>query len=124
MSKILIIWEIFMLAIRQWILMLALVCIAPLSFAEYGAMSTQQQCAEYGVYQDSAENWLDCTEGFSGQQNDQQGTNQEESSNDGYEPYVEEPYVEEPYVEEPYVEEPYVDEPYVEQPYIEQPYLD
>jgi hypothetical protein len=106
-----------MLAIRQWILMLALVCIAPLSLAEYGAMSTQQQCAEYGVYQDSAENWLDCAEGFSGQQNDQQ-----ESYKNEYEPYVEEPYVDEPYIEEPYVEEPYMDEPYVEQPYVEESY--
>jgi hypothetical protein len=117
MSKILIIWEIFMLAIRQRIFMLALVCIAPLSLAEYGAMSTQQQCAEYGVYQDSAKNWVDCAEGFSQQQNGQKS-----SYNDGYEPYVEEPYVEEPYIEEPYVEEPYVDEPYVEQPYAEEPY--
>jgi hypothetical protein len=114
MSKNLIIWEAFMLTIRQWILMLVLVCIAPLSLAEYGAMSTQQQCAEYGVYQDSGENWVDCAEGFAQQQNDQQTTDQGDSYNDEYEPYTEEPYVEEPYVEEPYVEEPYVEEPYVE----------
>jgi hypothetical protein len=117
MSKILIIWEIFMLAIRQWILMLVLVCIAPLSLAEEGAMSTQQQCAEYGVYQDSAENWLDCAEGFSGQQNGQQNNDQQDSYKDEYDSYVEEPYVEEPYVEEPYVDESYVEQPYAEEPY-------
>jgi hypothetical protein len=114
MSKNLIIWETFMLAIRQWILMLALVCIAPLSLAEDGGMSTQQQCAEYGVYQDSDENWVDCAEGYSQQQNDQQSTDQEESYSNEYDTYTEEPYVEEPYVDEPYVEQPYVEEPYVE----------
>lgn len=101
-----------MLAIRQWILMLVLTCIAPFSLAEDGAMSTQQQCAEYGVYQDSAENWVECAEGFSGQQNYQQNTDQEESYNDEYDTYTEEPYVEEPYVDEPYVEQPYAEEPY------------
>jgi hypothetical protein len=113
-----------MLAMRQWILMLVLICIAPLSLAEYGAMSIQQQCAEYGVYQDGTENWVDCAENFSQQQNDQQqnyqqSTDQEESYKNEYKTYVEEPYVEEPYFEEPYVEEPYMDEPYVEQPYEE-----
>ena len=101
-----------MLAIRQWILMLVLVCIAPLSLAEEDAMSTQQQCAAYGVYQDSAENWVDCAEGLSGQKNDQQ-----DSYKDDYDSYVEEPYVEEPYVEEPYVDESYVEQPYAEEPY-------
>jgi hypothetical protein len=124
MSKTLIIWETFMLAIRQWILMLVFICIAPLSLAEDGAMSTQKQCAKYGVYQDSGENWVDCGEDFSEQQNDQQqnyqqSTDQEESYKNEYETYVEDPYFEEPYVEESYVEEPYVDEPYVEQPYEE-----
>lgn len=108
-----------MLAIRQWILMLIIMCIAPFSLAEKGAMSTQQQCAEYGVYRDSGENWIDCAEGFSQQQNDQQN-----SYKDKYEPYVDEPYVEEPYVEELYVEEPYVEEPYLEEPYVEEPYVE
>jgi hypothetical protein len=109
MLQTLIIWETFMVTIRQSILMLLLVGIAPLSLAEYGAMSTQQQCAEYGVYQDANENWVDCAENFS-----QQNTGQGDSYNDEYESYTEEPYVEEPYVDEPYVEQPYVEEPYVE----------
>jgi hypothetical protein len=120
MSKILVIWEKFMMAIRQWILMLALVCIAPLSLAEEGAMSTQQQCAEYGVYQDATENWIDCAEGVL-----QQNVN-ESYIDETYteEPYIEESYVEEPYVEEPYVEDSYVEEPYLEQPYVEELYLE
>jgi hypothetical protein len=111
-----------MVAIRQWILMLALVGIAPISLAEYGTMSIQKQCAKYGVYQDSGENWVDCGEDFSQQQNYQQSADQEESYKNEYETYAEEPYVEEPYFEEPYVEESYVEEPYVDEPYVEQPY--
>ena len=91
-----------MLAIKQWTVMLALVYVAALATAEDRAMSTEEQCAEYGAYKDSTENWVDCAA----------------------EAYVEEPYVEEPYVEEPYVEEPYVEEPYVEDSYVEEPYVD
>ena len=82
---------------RQLWVFLAVLCFASTGMAEEGAMSRQQQCAEYGVYQDASENWVDCLE----------------------ETYTEEAYVEEPYVEEPYVEETYVEEPYVEETYTE-----
>ena len=82
---------------RQLWVFLAVLFFASTAMAEEGAMSRQQQCAEYGVYQDASENWVDCLE----------------------ETYTEEAYVEEPYVEEPYVEETYVEEPYVEETYTE-----
>jgi|TARA_B110000008_G_scaffold237749_1_gene243659 hypothetical protein len=82
---------------RQLWVFLAVLFFASTGMAEEGAMSRQQQCAEYGVYQDASENWVDCLE----------------------ETYTEEAYVEEPYVEEPYVEETYVEEPYVEETYTE-----
>jgi hypothetical protein len=103
-----------MLAIRQWGLMLVLACIAPLSLADL-AMSTQQQCKEYGVYQDSRGNWIDCSEIVT--QNDVGETYIDE-------PYIDETYIDEPYVEEPYVEERYVEDVYKEQPYVEQPYVE
>jgi hypothetical protein len=92
-----------MLTIKQWSLMLALVYIAPLAAAEDGAMSKQEQCSEYGAYQDSSENWVDCVEQASTQPS-----------------YSEDTYVEEPYVEEPYVEESYIEDNYVEDKYIEE----
>tara|TARA_B110001454_G_scaffold137289_1_gene127577 strand:- start:6976 stop:7251 length:276 start_codon:yes stop_codon:yes gene_type:complete len=82
---------------RQLWVFLAVLFFASTGMAEEGVMSRQQQCAEYGVYQDASENWVDCLE----------------------ETYTEEAYVEEPYVEEPYVEETYVEEPYVEETYTE-----
>lgn len=85
---------------RQLWVFLAVLFFASTAMAEEGAMSRQQQCAEYGVYQDASENWVDCAEDAS----------------------VPETYVEEPYEEEPYVEESYVEEPYVEDTYIEEPY--
>jgi hypothetical protein len=103
-----------MLAIRQWGLMLVLACIAPLSLADL-AMSAQQQCDEYGVYQDSRGNWIDCSENIT--QN-----NIDEAYID--EPYIDEGYIDEPYVEEPYVEDVYKEEPYVEQPYVEEVYVE
>ncbi len=89
-----------MLAIKQWTVMLALVYVAALATAEDRAMSTEEQCAEYGAYKDSTENWVDCAA----------------------EAYVEEPYVEQPYVEQPYVEDSYVEEPYVDDYYEDEPY--
>ncbi len=94
-----------MLTIKQWSLMLALVYIAPLAAAEDGAMSKQEQCAEYGAYQDSSENWVDCVE---------QATTQPSYSEDTY---VEEPYVEEPYIEENYVQDKYIEETQTEDNY-------
>jgi hypothetical protein len=91
-----------MLAIKQWTFMITLVCLAALATAEDRAMSTQEQCAEYGVYKDATENWIDCAA----------------------EAYVEEAYVEDTYVEEPYIEDTYVEEPYAEEPYVEDSYVD
>jgi hypothetical protein len=99
-----------MLRIKQWSLMLVLVCLAPLAAAEGSAMSKQDQCSEYGVYQDSSENWIDCAE---------QATTQPSYSEDTY---VEEPYVEEPYIEEPYIEDNYVEDKYIEESYTEDTY--
>jgi hypothetical protein len=101
--------------IRPWSLLLALVFIAPLTLAEDTVMSTRQQCVEYGVYQDANENWIECSDNGSAQ-------NEEEVYVD--EPYVEETYVEPPYVEETYIEDTYTEEPYVEQPYVEESYTD
>lgn len=96
--------------------MLTLLCVAPLTLADQQALSTQQQCAEYGVYQDASGNWVECAGSNDG----------DEHYIDSYveEPYVEEPYTEEPYTEDSYVEEPYVEDNYIERPYIEQPYTE
>lgn len=93
--------------IKQWNFVIALLCVTQFTllektFAEEPAMSRQQQCAEYGVYQDASENWIDCAE----------------------EVYVEDTYVEETYTEETYIEPPYVEDSYVEDAYIEEPYVD
>ncbi|HCM04861.1 MAG TPA: hypothetical protein DIC30_02505 [Oceanospirillales bacterium] len=95
-----------MLVIKQ-LSFAALFCLTTLALAEEQGMSRKQQCAEYGVYQDSNENWIDCAD-------------------EGYveEPYVEESYEEDVYVEEPYVEESYEEDPYVEEVYIEESYTD
>lgn len=100
--------------IRPWSLMLAFVCIAPLTLAE-SPMSAQQQCAEYGVQQDASGNWIECV-----------GSTSQQNGNDVYrdEPYAEDTYVDEPYVEEPYVEETYIEDTYTEEPYVEQPYVE
>jgi hypothetical protein len=90
-----------MLAIRQ-LSFVALLCLTTLALAEEKAMNRKQQCAEYGVYQDSNENWIDCAD----------------------ESYIDEPYVDEPYVEESYEEDVYVEEPYVEEPYVEDVYTE
>lgn len=87
---------------RQLWVFLAVLFFASTAMAEEGAMSRQQQCAEYGVYQDASENWVDCLEETYTEKTDTE------------EAYVEEPYIEETYVEEPYVEEPYVEETYTE----------
>jgi hypothetical protein len=99
-----------MLAIKQWGFILTVVCLASLSFAEDGSMSTQQQCAEYGVYQDASANWIECADSAT-QQNETDATSDER--------YIDEPYVEEPYVDDSYVEEPYVEPTYVEESYAE-----
>lgn len=103
--------------IKQWVFVRALLCLIPFirveaSFAEEQAMSRQQQCEEYGVYQNGSENWVDCIE---------EAYTEDTSSNAEY---VEEPYIEEPYVEEVYIEEPYQEEPYQEDSYIDEPYVE
>ena len=103
--------------ITPWNLMLALVCIAPLTQAEESAMSVREQCAEYGVQQDADGNWIDCA-GNSAQQNTYDEEAYPEDS------YAADLYVEEPYVEETYIEDTYTEEPYEEQPYVEESYTD
>lgn len=102
-----------MLWIKPLSLMLVWGCLASVVVtAEDSAMSKQEQCAEYGVYQDSTENWVDCIE--------------QEIAAPSYseDEYVEEVYVEDEYVEEPYVEDSYIEEPYVEDTYSEEPETD
>ncbi len=113
-----------MLQLRLWSLWLALFFITPFTLAEEGVMSTQQQCAEYGVYQDVSENWIECSDTGSVQKVDD--VYDEPYAEEAYEEdtYEEETYVEEPYVEESYIEEPYVEESYVEESYVEEPYAE
>lgn len=97
-----------MLGIRPLSLMIVWGCLASVAVtAEDSAMSKQEQCAEYGVYQDSTENWVDCIE-------------QEIAAPS----YIEDEYVEEVYVEDEYVEDEYVEEPYQEESYIEETHTD
>lgn len=81
------------------------------SIAEDAPVSRQQQCAEYGVYQDGSGNWLDC-----------ESTLVEESYEEDV--YPEDTYQEDSYNEEPYQEDVYVEEPYQEDEYIEETYTD
>lgn len=108
-----------MLQLRLWGLWLALFFITPCTLAEEGVMSTQQQCAEYGVYQDASENWIECSDIGSVQKVDDVYDAPYEEETYEEETYEESPYVDETYREEPYVEESYVEEPYVEEPYAE-----
>jgi len=106
--------------IKQWNFVIALLCVTQFTllektFAEEPAMSRQQQCAEYGVYQDASENWIDCAEDSSSSYSESEYRE---------EVYVEDTYVEETYTEETYVEPPYVEDSYVEDAYIEEPYVD
>ena len=114
-----------MLPIKQWNCVLALLCTVPFvfvekTFAEGQAMSRQQQCAEYGVYQDASENWIDCAEESSS------SYSESEYREDTYveDTYVEDTYTEETYNESPYEEPAYVEDVYVEEGYIEEPYVD
>ena len=109
-----------MLPNKQWNFVLALLCVAPFipvekTFAEGPAMSRQQQCAEYGVYQDASENWIDCAE---------ESSSSYSESEYREDVYVEDTYVEETYTEETYIEPPYVEDRYVEDVYVEEPYVD
>lgn len=106
--------------IKQWNFVIALLCVTQFTllektFAEEPAMSRQQQCAEYGVYQDASENWVDCAE---------ESSSSYSESEYREEVYVEDTYVEETYTEDTYVEPPYVEDSYVEDAYIEEPYVD
>lgn len=100
-----------MLVIRQ-LCFVALLCLNFFALAEEQAMSRKQQCAEYGVYQDSNENWIDCAD---------ESYVDESYVEDSYE---EDSYEEDSYVETPYEEEPYVEESYEEEEYIEEVYTD
>jgi len=106
--------------IKQWNFVIALLCVTQFmllekTFAEEPAMSRQQQCAEYGVYQDASENWIDCAEESSSSYSESEYRESQ---------YRESEYREEVYVEDTYVEPPYVEDSYVEDAYIEEPYVD
>lgn len=106
--------------IKQWDFVIALLCVAQFTllektFAEEPIMSRQQQCAEYGVYQDASENWVDCAEESSSSYSEREY--QEDV-------YVEDTFVEETYTEDTYIEPPYVEDRYVEDVYVEEPYVD
>ena len=86
------------------------------SLAEDSPMSRQQQCAQYGVFQDPSGNWLDC-EITQAEESYQEESYQEEG-------YQENVYIEDTYVEEPYQEEPYQEDTYQEEVYSEEAYID
>lgn len=114
-----------MLALPQWVFTRALLSFAVLSYlsvilafvmsnqsiAEESPMTRQQQCAEYGVYQDASGNWLDC-------ESMQVEETYEEDS------YTDDSYVEETYQEDSYTEETYEDDSYKEEVYQEEVYSD
>ena len=115
--------------IKQWNFVITLLCVTQFTllektFAEEPAMSRQQQCAEYGVYQDASENWIDCAEDSSSSYSESE-YRESEYREEVYveDTYVEETYTEETYVEPPYAEDRYVEDAYVEDAYIEEPYV-
>ena len=106
-----------MLSISHKGLLIAGILCAASCLAEDRAMSKQEQCTEYGAYQDSESNWLTCDVDVQQEYADEAVYAEESSIDDTYheEPYVDDSYREESYSEESYSEAPYVDESYREE---------
>lgn len=112
-----------MLALPQWVFTRVLLSFSVFSYlgvilsftignytiAEEPPMNRQQQCEEYGVYQDDSENWLDC------ESRQVEETYQEDTYKD--EVYVEESYEEDTYSGDSYQEDTYQEDTYQEEVY-------